>query len=218
MNPLLRHLPNALTVSRLGFTAGFLLLLYLARHDVNSGPDVPYEARTLLFWSFVLFVIAGITDVVDGHLARKLKVTGQFGRTFDPFVDKVLIAGGFILLTACFKASGLAWWMVAVILGREALVTILRHACEAKGYEFPATAAGKIKMFLQSFALGTIVIYLGWLQDARWANIFRDVVIWAAVVVTAFSALVYLGRLGNLKRQPDQMPQGKGDEKTPKST
>ena len=180
-----------MTGSRLFFAGGFLILLGSAKY-------VPPEVG-LLKWSFILFVTAGVTDILDGPLARRWGVTSSFGRRFDPLVDKILIAGGFITLAVIGKEiTGIAWWMVAVILAREVLVTVVRHWSEAQGKEFGATWAGKLKMFLQSFAIGTVIIYIAYHQDKEWAIIFRAVTIWVTVIFTAISAVIYLPRMKHI--------------------
>jgi len=200
MSPILRNLPNVITASRLFFASGFLLLIALAKNSTEAGPEVPHGTQIQLVWGFVLFVVAGLTDIIDGPLARRWKVTSSFGRRFDPFVDKVLIGGGFILLAIYdYKFSGIAWWMVAIILAREAFVTYIRHVSEQQGKAFAATWAGKLKMFLQSFAIGTVIIYMAYHQDKTWAIIFRTIVIWTAVIFTAFSALIYVPRMKQIQ-------------------
>ena len=195
MAKIAQSLPNILTASRLGFAAGFLILLGLADHDA------PLQRADVLKldWAFVLFCIVGVTDILDGPLARRLAVTSKFGRTFDPFVDKLLIGGGFILLaTLGRQLTGVAWWMVAIVLARELWVTIIRSLSESQGKQFAATWAGKLKMFLQSFAIGTIIIYIAHFQGGlhnTWAKPFRDITVWVAVLFTAVSALIYLPRM-----------------------
>jgi CDP-diacylglycerol--glycerol-3-phosphate 3-phosphatidyltransferase len=202
---LLKRVPNILTASRILFAVAYLILLLLVDRQVLGRSDsqdlfawresVQWESQKL-FWAFVLFVIAGITDVIDGPMARAMNVTSSFGRTFDPFVDKILIGGGFIVFALFpYEIAGLAWWMVAVMLLREVLVTVLRSKKESEGKEFGATWAGKVKMFIQSFAIGTLIIYSGYFQNENWAVIFRDIAIWIAVVFTVLSALPYFGRL-----------------------
>ena len=201
MSPILRNVPNIITASRLFFASGFLLLLAVAMKDTQAADtNVPHGTQMQLVWGFVLFVVAGLTDVIDGPLARRWKVTSSFGRRFDPLVDKVLIGGGFILLAIYdTRVSGIAWWMVAIILAREVLVTYLRHVSEQQGKAFAATWAGKLKMFLQSFAIGTVIIYMAYHQGKPWAEYFRDIVIWIAVVFTAFSALIYIPRMKQIR-------------------
>ena len=192
----LKSLPNMLTASRALFAAGFLLLLALTNYD--TPPAAADVAK--LDWAFILFVIAGLTDILDGPLARRLNVTSKFGRTFDPFVDKLLILGGFIALALIApQLTGIAWWMAAIIAAREIWVTAVRHLSESQGTEFGATWAGKLKMFLQSFALGTTVMYVAHFQDRPWALTLRDLSLWTAVGFTAASALIYLPRMKHLR-------------------
>ncbi len=202
---LLKRVPNILTASRVVFAVAYLVLLLLVdRQALGRGESQELLAwresihaeSQKLFWAFVMFVIAGITDVIDGPMARAMNVTSSFGRSFDPFVDKILVGGGFIVFALFpYEIAGLAWWMVGVMLVREVLVTILRSKKESEGKEFGATWAGKVKMFIQSFAIGTMIIYSGYFQNEGWAVIFRDIAIWVAVIFTVLSALPYLGRL-----------------------
>jgi len=211
MSPILRNLPNIITASRLFFASGFLLLLAVAMKKTEADPNVPHGTQMQLVWGFVLFVVAGLTDIIDGPLARRWKVTSSFGRRFDPLVDKILIGGGFILLAIYdSKVSGITWWMVAIILAREAFVTYLRHVSEQQGKAFAATWAGKLKMFLQSFAIGTVIIYMAYHQDTTWAVYFRNIVVWAAVIFTAFSAVIYIPRMKQI-RFSKRSPSGKAD-------
>ena len=201
-SPILRVLPNILTGSRLFFAAGCLILLAWVDPEILKDTP-PADQVSKLDWAFILFVIAGVTDILDGPLARALNVTSKFGRTFDPFVDKVLTGGAFILLALLGRPlSGVAWWMVAVILAREFLVTVVRHLSESQGAAFGATWAGKLKMFLQSFAIGTAIMYMAHFQNIPWARGLRDISVLAAVIVTAISALIYLPRLRHLRPRP----------------
>ena len=86
-----RHIPNALTVGRVFLAAVFFLLLGLYQQGTAWG-------RGCLNAAFVVYIVAGISDVLDGYLARKWRVTSAFGRLIDPFVDKVLVVGGFTML------------------------------------------------------------------------------------------------------------------------
>ena len=150
--------------------------------------------------AFVVFVVAGVTDLVDGHIARKLGVASKFGRMIDPLADKVLVCGAFI----CFAIIGeprlfnlpeaalkiILWLVAAVIISREVFVTVLRHIAEARGIDFPATVSGKIKMFLQSFAIGTVLIKAAHVQSACWGYWFTTVVFALMLTVTVISGLM----------------------------
>jgi CDP-diacylglycerol--glycerol-3-phosphate 3-phosphatidyltransferase len=182
--------PNILTFIRLGLTFIFLaMILYWPRVT-----DRPW----FLDIAFVLFVIAGLTDVVDGHIARRWNATSKFGRMIDPLVDKVLVCGAFI----CFALIGVPqlfdwgpvtlaivhWTVAGILIVREAYVTVLRHVAEARGINFAAVKLGKIKMFVQVFAIGTVLIKVAHVP-AAWGHWFTMAVFALMVVITVASGL-----------------------------
>jgi len=193
---MLKQIPNILTLGRFVLTVIFLIMILYAPPRYAAGelafPD-------FLDIAFVLFVVAGLTDIVDGAIARKLKVTSKFGRMIDPLADKVLVCGAFI----CFAIIGepklfglgpaalavIHWSVVGVIILREAYVTTLRHIAEAKGVNFAATFSGKIKMFLQSFAIGTVVMKMAHVQTATWGHWFATVTFALMLIVTVVSGI-----------------------------
>jgi len=186
-----KWVPNILTFTRLGLTVIFLLMVLYS----------PRVAGLSFFLdvAFVLFVVAGLTDMVDGHIARRYNATSKFGRMIDPLVDKILVCGAFL----CFAVIGVPklfdwgpvtlavihWSVVAVLIIREAYVTILRHRAEARGIDFGAVTLGKIKMFVQSFAIGTVLIKTAHVQTATWGHWFMMAVFALMVVVTVTSGL-----------------------------
>jgi len=190
---MLKQVPNILTFGRLVLTILFLGMLLYSPCALN---------RTLLLdAAFAIFVIAGLTDIIDGPIARKLNVASKLGRMLDPLADKILVCGAFI----CFAIIGepslftisetymnvIRWGVAAILVGREGYVTILRHAAEAKGIDFRAVASGKIKMFLQSFAIGTVIIKSAHVQPANWASWFTTVtffIMLTATIVSGFTA------------------------------
>jgi CDP-diacylglycerol--glycerol-3-phosphate 3-phosphatidyltransferase len=205
-------IPNQLTIGRIVLAAGFFVLVGLFEHGSDN-------TAWLLNAAFVVYVVAGITDVLDGYLARKLNLTSAFGRIVDPFVDKVLVVGAFVMLTGSNFAfapgadvpdaklphwatghmlSAVQAWMVVAILAREFLVSAVRGYSESRGIKFPAISAGKIKMFVQSVAICATLYQLANLPDAVWAVYVKVVLIWLAVAVTVFSALAYVGKARRL--------------------
>jgi len=164
-----------LTFGRVVLTVIFLgMILYLPKVAET-------EQRDFLHLAFVLFVVAGLTDIIDGKLARHFNVTSKFGRIMDPLADKLLVVGAFI----CFGIVKLPefifnfdeatmvfirWGTAGIIIAREAYVTTIRQIAEAKGINFAATVSGKAKMFLQSFAIGTVIIKTADVQTATWGN------------------------------------------------
>ncbi|MEN6309731.1 MAG: CDP-alcohol phosphatidyltransferase family protein [Anaerohalosphaeraceae bacterium] len=196
---IIRHVPNILTIARLGMTA---VILGLILYAPQTGQEKP---ANLLLWAFILFVIAGLTDIVDGHIARRFNATSKFGRTVDPLADKVLVCGAFI----CFAIVGqprlatfhfpewagdmIRWAIAAILLLREVVVQTLRHIAESRGVNFGAVVWGKIKMFLQSFGIGTVLI--GWAYVSRpWGDWFTLIIFGLMAAVTVISGIDALKR------------------------
>jgi len=190
---MLKQLPNILTLGRLVLTVIFLAMLLFAPEPAD--PD-----RSLyLDLAFVLFVITGLTDIVDGKLARKFNVTSKFGRILDPLADKVLVCGTFlcfaiIVQPKLFNFSGatlaaIHWTTFAILVARELYVTILRQVAEARGVNFAATRSGKLKMFLQSFAIGTVIIKMAHVPTATWGSWFTAITYILMLMATIFSGL-----------------------------
>jgi len=182
-------IPNSLTFLRLVLSVVVLGMIVYS----------PCVQRQALFLdvAFVLFVVAGLTDIVDGFVARRLNATSKFGRMTDPLVDKILVCGAFVCFAIVDQPKLFEWspeylavvhWTVALILiAREAYVTALRHIAEARGVSFAATTSGKVKMFCQSFAIGTVLIKMAHFPRAEWASWFTLVVYAVMVVVTVVS-------------------------------
>jgi len=190
---MLRLIPNILTFARLTLTIAFLIMILYS--PLASAANKPF----FLDITFVVFVAAGLTDIIDGPIARKLNVTSKFGRMIDPLADKILVCGTFICFAIIgepklfgFSRGALAaiqWSVVGILISREAYVTVLRHLAEARGIDFAATISGKIKMFLQSFAIGTVIIKMAHVQTATWGYWFTTVTIAIMLTVTVISGL-----------------------------
>ncbi|MBA7658545.1 hypothetical protein ES703_66501 [subsurface metagenome] len=117
----------------------------------------------------------------------------------DPLVDKVLVCGAFVCFAIIgkpklfdFNSTTMAvihWSVAGIIILREVYVTTLRHIAEARGVNFAATFSGKIKMFLQSFAIGAVVIKMAHVQTATWGYWFTTVTFALMLIVTVISGL-----------------------------
>lgn len=192
--PIMRmNLPNQITVGRFFIAIIFLVLLTL--FDVAD--------RERLMWmldlAFVLFVIAGLSDILDGYLARRSNQVTSFGRILDPFVDKILVVGAFVLLLGRgfrdghgTSVTGLQAWMVLIIVGRELLVSGLRGFSESQGKAYAANWWGKIKMVTQSTTVGWVIMSVGRWRDMGWIRDGRSTMIWAMLVLTVASVVAYL--------------------------
>ncbi|MHC4117093.1 MAG: CDP-alcohol phosphatidyltransferase family protein [Planctomycetota bacterium] len=193
---MLKLVPNMLTMVRLVLTIVFLVMILLAPRYYAYG-EVPFPG--FLDVAFIIFIVAGLTDIADGIAARRLNVTSKFGRMVDPLADKILVCGTFI----CFAVIGepklfnlgpgklaiIHWATFGVLTAREVYVTVIRHLAEARGVNFAATMSGKIKMFLQSFAIGTVIMRMAHVQDANWGYWFTSVVYAIMLVMTVISGI-----------------------------
>lgn len=184
------NLPNAITMSRL-----ILAVILFALIDYQG------------YWitGAVVFVIAAATDALDGFIARRYGMVTVLGRILDPFVDKFIICGAFIFLLAK-PAAGINAWMVIIVVGREMFVTSLRGFLEQQGKDFSAAWSGKIKMALQCVAVFVSLLSLApQISESEFKEQFflaRDILIWAAVISTVWSGLIYVVRGAKLLRQP----------------
>jgi CDP-diacylglycerol--glycerol-3-phosphate 3-phosphatidyltransferase len=193
---MLRLIPNILTLGRLVLTIVFLIMVLLSPRFYAEG-ERPFP--NFLDYAFIIFVIAGLTDLVDGLAARKLNVASKFGRMIDPLADKVLVCGSFIsfaiigqpkLFNLGPETQTIIQWSVAgILILREAYVTTLRHIAEAQGINFAATTSGKIKMCIQSFAIGTVVVKMAHVQTATWGYWFTTITFAVMLIVTVISGL-----------------------------
>lgn len=185
------HTPNALTIARLGLTGVFLAIL-------AGTTTQPQGWSAGLVAATVIFVLAAGTDALDGFLARRWNAVSRFGRVADPFADKVLILSAFIMLAspALGPHSGVASWMVVLILARELLVTTIRGVYEAEGVDFSATASGKFKMVIQSIAVPVALLDAAAPNghDRLGPHPLTETLLLITVAVTVWSAVPYVVR------------------------
>lgn len=178
------NIPNALTLLRLVMT--FALLAIMNSTD---------------WWiaAAILFVVAALSDALDGYLARRWNQMTTLGRIMDPFVDKILVGGAFIFLVAR-PESGVTPWLTFAVIAREMFITGLRSMMEQHGIDFSAKLSGKLKMALQSVAVPVCLLSLSqpFLESSgTWREGFlamRSVLLWGTLVITVYSGLEYSWR------------------------
>jgi len=202
------NLPNALSAGRIVVTPLIAALPF-------------FDSWTLRLVAFVLFLIAAITDYVDGMLARSRKEETDLGRLLDPLADKALLLGTFIpmyLLATAFPFVtplgnvGLPLWIVLVVLGRELFMTIFRQVAKRRGIVIAAIGPAKWKTAFQLiwqgsayfwFWAATLAATKGW-SNALWRGfaVFNGTVgtimMVAAVILTVYSLGLYLRSFGNV--------------------
>ena len=186
------NVPNALTTLRIVMVPFFGWALL-----VDGGDSVLW--RTV---AYVLFALAAITDKIDGDLARKHDLVTDFGKIADPIADKALTGMAFVGLSL---VGDLWWWVTVVVLVREWGVTALRFWVIRYGV-MAAGRGGKLKTFLQTIALGLLILPLR-LLDGAWGTV--GLVLWwvavltmaAAVVVTVATGVDYVVKAFDVRRQ-----------------
>lgn len=198
---MIRFVPNILTLMRLLLTIVFLMMiLYIPETQGKRGGTLFVDIV------LVLFIVTALTDIVDGIIARSYNAVSKFGRMLDPLVDKVLICGGFICLAmigepklfglSTLSLAVIQWAVAAIITLRELAMTVVRHIAESRGINFAATAAGKIKMLVQSITIGVILFKMAHCADATWANWTTLITLIVTAAITVISALWGVRRAG----------------------
>jgi CDP-diacylglycerol--glycerol-3-phosphate 3-phosphatidyltransferase len=194
------NLPNRLTVARIGMTAAFVAAMLLPR-DGAVMAHFPY-GKTL---ALGMFVLAALTDWLDGWLARRDKLETNFGALMDPVADKVLTTAAFICFIEQHNYKGqplVQGWMVLIIVARDFLVTGLRLVAGGKGMVLKAEQLGKHKTISQMTTIIVVLVGLAARDDwALWGTRF-DVVfsrlvfgmMLATVILTVWSGLAYFWR------------------------
>ena len=188
---------NRITLSRLALTVFFVVTL-------NSSWQY---ARTA---ALVIFLIAGLTDFIDGEIARRYGVITNFGQLMDPLVDKIMMAAAFISLV---PLKAVPAWAATTVVARDFLITGLRLMASAKGQILPAERLGKQKT---SWQIITIVFFLALLSIAElryvdststwWVRAWTEagpVLVWITVALTIYSAVGFGWRNRELLA-PDQ--------------
>ncbi len=179
---------NRLTLSRLALTVLFVAAL-------NSSWEY---ARTS---ALIIFLIAGITDFVDGEVARRYGIITNFGKLMDPLVDKIMMAAAFISLV---PLKAVPAWAATTVVARDFLITGLRLMASAKGRVLPAERLGKQKT---SWQIITVIFFLALLatselrfanESSTWWLRARDeagpILVWITVALTVYSGIGFTWR------------------------
>jgi CDP-diacylglycerol--glycerol-3-phosphate 3-phosphatidyltransferase len=174
------RLPNALTILRILLVPVFAFAFM-----------VPGETGRLL--AFGIFCLAGISDVLDGFAARKLRASSEFGRMLDPIADKILVGIALMMLVAPPRnlLNGIQLIPALVILAREILVSGLREFLASVSVSVPVTRVAKFKTVLQMISIGAMI--LGPSAQKIWppAIDVAYALLWTAAALTVYTGLAY---------------------------
>ena len=170
------NLPNSLTIFRIAALPFCAYALFK-----GGGDDTDWRII-----AFILFFIVGLSDILDGKIARDRNQITEFGKLLDPIADKAMLA------TATVGASMLgllSWWVTGLFLIREVAVTILRFAVIKAGV-IPASRGGKLKTFFQNFGVGFYILPL---PDVLFLP--RDIFMGIAIYLTIATGVDYFRRV-----------------------
>ena len=181
------NLPNSLTLARIFLVPLLVVVLW-----------TEFEGKELV--GAAIFSVAALTDWLDGFLARRQKQVTTFGQLMDPLADKLLITAALISLVQMELAPA---WMVAIILGRELGVTVLRSLAYSRGVTIPASPLGKVKMMSQVIAILLLILGRDYLQQFF---VLGQVALWVVVVTALWSALEYYRRFTLVGMGPKSAP------------
>lgn len=177
------NLANLLTLSRIALVPviAFLLLVF---------PD----AKLARMIAFILYSICGITDFLDGWIARKFNMYSQLGKMLDPIADKLLIAVLLLVLSALQQIKGIHIVPAAIILCREIFISGLREFLAGTQIQVPVTNLAKWKTVMQIFALGFFVIGSAsvWVSPLIPAHEIGLLCLWGAAILTVYTGYFYL--------------------------
>ncbi len=180
------NLPNALTLLRVLLVPVYGVLL------MHADGMQPWWR----FWACVVFVVAAVTDGIDGRLARSRGQITNLGKVADPIADKALMGMAFIGLSALGE---IWWWVTIVILTREVGITLLRFLVIRFGV-MPAGRGGKLKTMLQTLSLSLLTFPLWVLPLGEVWRLVAHVVLGVALVVTVVSGIDYVFKADRLRR------------------
>lgn len=181
------NLPNALTALRIVMVPVFIWLLW-------AGGTHGDASLAMRWWAVAVFILAMITDWLDGSIARSRNLITSFGKIADPIADKLLTGAAFVVLS---MLGELWWWVTIVILVREWGITIMRLFIIKYGV-MAASKGGKLKTVLQTVALVLMILPLG--QLGVWALWPGWIVMGAVVVVTVVTGIDYVVKAMQLRR------------------
>src|ERR1700761_3560033 len=156
-----QHLPNLLTVLRLGLSLLMFLALAAIGAGLSGGELAPEVGLPLARFAFVAFVVAAVTDFFDGWLARRWNAVSVWGAILDPIADKVLVCAAVLGLLA-LAASPVIVIPAALILFREFAISALREVTAGRSIKLPVTLLAKWKTTLQLIALGGELMLAAW--------------------------------------------------------
>ena len=169
------NLPNKLTVLRVCMIPFFVVMLLL-----NGG-----ENQTYRYIAAAIFIVASLTDMLDGKIARKYNLVTNFGKFMDPLADKLLVCSALICM---IELRELPAWMVIIIISREFIISGFRLVAADNGIVIAASYWGKFKTVFQMTAVVLLIFNIPAL------SVLTSAVLWIAVILTVVSLVDYVAK------------------------
>lgn len=186
------NLPNKLTVFRMILILPFVLLLLGGFHEWGwftaiFGGIMEYVDYIAL----AVFIIASLTDLLDGKIARKYNLITNFGKFMDPLADKLLVCAAMICLV---EMGRLAAWIVIIIISREFIISGFRLVASDKGVVIAASYWGKFKTTFQMVMICLLIVNNGHFLSGNTyeLGIVTNIVTWIALILTVISLIDYV--------------------------
>lgn len=175
------NLPNKLTVLRVCTIPFFVFFM-----------EIDSLGRWGSFIAVLLFVLASITDALDGHIARKHNMVTNFGKFMDPLADKLLVSAALICLVGRIPA-----WIVVVIISRELIISGFRTIAADNGIVIAASIWGKVKTVFQMIMIIWLILDLNWfveeyIIDVPLYDILGNILVVISLVLTVVSMIDYI--------------------------
>nr|MDE5977158.1 CDP-diacylglycerol--glycerol-3-phosphate 3-phosphatidyltransferase [Turicibacter sp.] len=181
------NLANKLTLLRVILIPFFIVCFYIPNLVINTVSLNYYLIPYANLLAVLIFLLAAITDFIDGYVARKYNMITDFGKFMDPLADKLLVTAALLIL---LENGLISAWVVFIILAREFIVTGFRTIAASKGVVIAAGWLGKIKTVVQ-FAMITLLLLLNYpFEVFNWP--VDQILIALAVVLTVASGIEYI--------------------------
>ena len=185
------NLPNKLTIFRMILIVPFVIVLL-------GGEAGWFGDNSLLYGGIALaiFIVASLTDLIDGKIARKYNLVTDFGKFMDPLADKLLVSAAMIALVEMGRIPA---WGVIVIISREFIISGFRLVASDNGVVIAASYWGKFKTTFQMVMVCLMLLDLS--EKFAWYGVLTNIIMWIALILTVVSLVDYLMKNKNVLKE-----------------
>lgn len=185
------NLPNKLTIFRVILIVPFVVVLL-------GGEAGWFGDNSLLYGGIALaiFIVASLTDLIDGKIARKYNLVTDFGKFMDPLADKLLVSAAMIALV---EMGRIPVWVVIVIISREFIISGFRLVASDNGVVIAASYWGKFKTTFQMVMVCLMLLDLS--EKFAWYGVLTNIIMWIALILTVVSLVDYLMKNKNVLKE-----------------